>query len=88
MEMPTPCRKCNEVFDLNDGYASQEWFPHFVICMKCGKEEEKEIETKEEIQDLKENIKDARITIQDAFQRLKELGEDHEDLFLHFKTHG
>lgn len=76
MEMPTPCQKCGEIFDLNDGFGSKKWFPNTVICQKCGDAEEKEIERDEEIQDLKVAIDDAEITIKDARARLLELGVD------------
>lgn len=35
-EMPTPCQKCGEIFDLNDGVGSELWFPNTVICENCG----------------------------------------------------
>ena len=76
MEMPTPCQHCNKVFDLTDGYASYKWFPNTVICESCSKEEEKEIENDEEIQELKEKIDDAQDTIKEARRRLAELGVD------------
>jgi len=28
MEMPTPCQKCGNLFDLNDGTGSTKWFPN------------------------------------------------------------
>lgn len=74
MEMPTPCQKCGNIFDLNDGTGSVRWFPNTVICEKCGDEEEKEIERDEEIEELKNQIDDAKITIQDSRTRLQELG--------------
>lgn len=75
-DMPTPCQKCGEIFDLNDGHGSIKWFPNTVICEKCADEEQIEIETDEEIQDLKNAIDDAEITIKDARTRLAELGVD------------
>lgn len=75
-EMPTPCQKCGEIFDLNDGIASIKWFPNTVICQKCGDEEEKEVEQDEEIDDLKSQIDDANYTIKEALSRLKDLGVD------------
>ena len=46
-EMPTPCANCGELFDLNDGYASEKWFKGTIICEKCHDEEEQEIEEDE-----------------------------------------
>ena len=34
MDMPTPCQKCGNLFDLNDGVGSEKWFPNTVICEK------------------------------------------------------
>ncbi len=76
MDMPCPCQKCGEWFDLNDGRGSQKWYPNTVICEKCAEEEEKEIERDEEITDLRNAISDAEITIRDSVSRLKELGAD------------
>ncbi len=75
MEMPTPCQKCGNIFDLNDGTASEKWFPNTVICNGCGANEYSEIEKDEEISDLKISIEDAEITIRDSHKRLKELQE-------------
>ncbi len=74
MEMPTPCQKCGEWFDLNDGRSSEKWFPDTVICEKCADEERKEIDSDEEIQDLKNSIDDAVVTIKEARNRLSEMG--------------
>jgi len=76
MEMPTPCQKCNNWFDLNDGTGFANWFPNTVICQKRGDEEEKEIERDEEIEELKNSIDDAEFTIKEARSRLMELGVD------------
>ena len=43
-EMPTPCQHCGEIFDLNDGYGSEKWYPDIVICETCYREEEAEID--------------------------------------------
>lgn len=80
MEMPCPCQKCGEWFDLNDGCRSDKWYPNTVICETCGREEEKEIERDEEIQELKEAINDAEYTIKDSKERLKELGINYDKL--------
>jgi hypothetical protein len=76
MEMPTPCQKCNDWFDLNDGYGSAKWFPDSTICKKCHDEEYKEVERDEEIEELQNLIDDAEITIRDSRNRLSELGVD------------
>lgn len=76
LEMPTPCQKCGEIFDLTDGAPSSRWFPDTVICRPCGNKETDEILTEEEIEDLKNQITDAEITIKDARSRLMELGVD------------
>ena len=73
MEMPTPCQRCGNWFDLNDGYGSDKWYPNTVICKSCHKEEEAEIERDEEIEELKGQISDAEYTIKNAKERLKEL---------------
>lgn len=74
MDMPCPCQHCGKWFDLTDGHGSEKWYPNTVICPKCGKEEEIEIERDEEISELKNQIQDAVYTIEDAQRRLKELG--------------
>ena len=74
MEMPTPCQRCGNWFDLNDGYRSDKWYPNTVICKTCHEEEEKEIEMDEEIQDLKNQYADALFTIKECKRQLKEFG--------------
>ena len=44
MEMPTPCEHCGDVFDLNDGYASEKWHEDIIICKSCSEKESEEIE--------------------------------------------
>lgn len=79
MEMPTPCKKCGEWFDLHDGYGSKKWFPKTTICETCHEEEEDEITIDEEIEELKETISEAQDTISTAKEKLKELGiENYE----------
>lgn len=73
MEMPCPCQKCGNWFDLNDGHGSKKWFPNTVICEDCSQIEDEEIERDEEIEDLLNTISDAEYTIKDAKERLKEL---------------
>lgn len=47
MEMPTPCQHCGEIFDLNDGFGSEKWYPNTVICKSCSEKETEEIEEDE-----------------------------------------
>ena len=74
MDMPTPCSKCGEWFDLNDGYGSKKWFPNTVICNSCHEEEEEEIERDEEIEELKNDLSDAEWTVKNCKERLAVLG--------------
>lgn len=78
MEMPTPCQHCGKWFDLDDGVASDKWYPKTVICEECGLLEEKEIEIDEEIENLVNAIEDAEWTIKDSKERLKEIAPQHE----------
>ncbi len=73
MEMPCPCQRCGEWFDLNDGVGSDKWYPNTVICASCGRLEEKEIEIDEEIEELKEAISDAEFTKKESEERLIEI---------------
>ena len=51
MEMPTPCEHCGQIFDLNDGYASNKWHEGITICSECHEKEEEEMERDGEIED-------------------------------------
>ena len=82
MEMPTPCQKCGEIFDLNDGISSEKWYIDTVICESCGRIEADEMEKDEEIQDLKAGIEDAVFTIKENHARLKELEKNTSSIFL------
>lgn len=73
MDMPCPCQKCGEWFDLNDGTPSGKWYPKTVICEKCGVEEEKEMDIDNEIEELKEQISNAEFTKKEAEERLIEI---------------
>lgn len=73
MEMPTPCQKCNELFDLLDGYPSKKWLPNVIICKACSIVEDEEVERDEEIAALKEEIEDAECTLKRDRARLAEL---------------
>ena len=76
MEMPTPCQKCNDWFDLTDGCGSVKWFPDTVICEKCKALEDEEVEMDEEIERLKTTIDEAVDTIKESRDRLGELGQE------------
>lgn len=86
MEMPTPCQKCGEWFDLHDGYGSKKWFPKTTICEECHELEEDEIDKDEEISQLQETIDDAKVTILEAKLRLKELGIEDESFSSKFQN--
>lgn len=74
MDMPTPCQRCGNIFELNDGSASEKWYPNTIICDSCASEEEDEIQLDDEIEELKTNIEDAKITIKDNTEILLSLG--------------
>ena len=56
MDMPTPCQRCGNIFELNDGRASEKWYPNTIICDSCDSEEEDEIQLDDEIEELKTDI--------------------------------
>ena len=63
MEMPCPCQKCDRIFDLNDGYASEKWFKGTIICEKCHDEEEQEIEEDERAESIYDDFKEAAYSV-------------------------
>ena len=71
MEMPTPCQRCGDIFDLNNGKGSMKWFPGTVICTPCAATELIEIGIDEEIQELKENIANSEFDLKEGKERLK-----------------
>lgn len=73
MEMPTPCQKCGDIFDLNDGCGSDKWYPNTVICETCSIKEQKEVEIDEEIEELKLDITNTEWDLERWKKRLKEL---------------
>lgn len=81
-EMPTPCKKCEEIFDFNDGYGSEKWFKNTVICENCHELEEAEIERDDEIENLEWEIENALDYIRHAHNRLKEIQEYTSSVFL------
>lgn len=72
MEMPTPCQKCGEWFDLNDGVGSEKWFPRTVICSECGEKEQQIIEIETDIEDLQDEIDQAEESITSANETITE----------------
>ena len=89
MDMPTLCQHCGKWFDLNDGHGSEKWYPNTVICPKCGREEETEIERDEEIEDLKDQILNAQYTIVDATMALEKLGVGYSNgVFMNLQATG
>lgn len=74
MEMPTPCRSCGEIFDLNDGYESEKWFRGIIICEECHEKEEDEIDEDERWQQLNEDLSNALFSFSEekAWDRLSD----------------
>lgn len=79
-EMPTPCIKCNEIFELEDGIVSPRKYPNTIICFTCAEKEQKIMELEIEIQDAETTISDAKITIQDYTEQLIDLKLELEKL--------
>lgn len=73
-EMPTPCAKCGEIFDLHDGGASEKWFKDTTICRICKALEEKEIEQDELFEENNSELSDALWLFNDrnAWDRINE----------------
>lgn len=80
MEMPVNCQHCTKIFDLNDGYASEKWYPNIVICEPCHEKEYKEIAIDEEIADLKIELEDAKFDCERITKRLKELNVNTDEI--------
>lgn len=72
MEMPTPCQKCGEWFELNDGAASEKWFPRTIICPECGEKEQNIIEVEQDISDMQDEIDQAQDSITEATETISE----------------
>ena len=75
MEMPTPCQHCGEIFDLNDGYPSEKWYPNTVICEECYRKEESEIEENERLYDLNIEVSNALFEV-----KWDELNEENQKM--------
>lgn len=58
-EMPTPCQHCGEIFDLNDGRASDKWYKNTVICETCWDKEQEEIEEDDRIYEVNLEVSNA-----------------------------
>jgi lysyl-tRNA synthetase class I len=58
-DMPVPCEHCGKLFELNDGYASEKWYPNIVICESCHEQEEKEIEEDDRWEDINIDLSNA-----------------------------
>lgn len=82
MEMPTPCQQCGEVFDLNDGYGSEKWYPNTVICENCYREEENEIEEDERREEINIEISNALHGLDKEANISKLLDEKNKNLIL------
>lgn len=78
LDMPTPCVRCKNVFDLHDGYGSEKWYKQdqIIICADCYQEEQKEIERDEEIETCLEIISAAEWDLADAKTRLEAVNYD------------
>lgn len=77
MEMPCPCQKCGEWFDLNDGFGSRKWYRGTVICKSCHNDEVDEIEADEEEEDLIDNIENG-VNVRDSKAKLKQMGRPYK----------
>ena len=86
MEMPTPCQKCGNWFDLHDGYGSDKWYPNTVICSDCHNDEQLEIERDEEIEELRNQIDEAKETISCSIERLAELGIEYNNSLIKLES--
>jgi lysyl-tRNA synthetase class I len=73
MEIPTPCQHCGGIFDLNDGTASEKWYPNTIICEACGRLEEAEIEKDDEISEIVEQLDNAYYDVQSGLNTLKDM---------------
>ena len=78
--MPVPCQGCNKIFDLNDGFASEKWYPNTVICRTCNAKEEEEIEQEDEIEECLSSIEDAKWTINNCIERLRAVGYNTSEI--------
>lgn len=90
MEMPCPCQKCGEWFDLQEGRPSNKWFPNTVICAACEKVEAQEIERDEEIEEMTEQLQNAIYDLKEAQKRLTKVNhpwDENEAYLEHITPH-
>ena len=82
MDMPTPCANCNEIFDLNDGYGSEKWYPNITICEKCHEDEEAEIEEDERWETINDEIGEALYGMDKDEDFIKRISSENKELIL------
>ena len=75
MDMPTPCQHCGELFDLNDGGTSENWYPNTIICEKCSTQEDKEIEEDERWETINNEISNVLYDLEDEEKLKSRLNE-------------
>lgn len=80
MEMPCPCQKCGDWFDLHDGRGSQKWFPNTVICESCASKEDDEVERDDRIQDIDTEIADLEYDLENIPGQIAELQKERDEL--------
>lgn len=82
MEMPTPCTHCGEIFDLNDGCASDKWYRDTIICEKCSDEEQKEIEEDERWEDINIEVSNALYSLDQEKNIKNLLTKENQELII------
>jgi hypothetical protein len=81
-EMPTPCQHCGEIFELNDGFGSEKWYPNTVICEECYRKEEAEIEEDNRWEDINNEISNALYGLDKEESAWTKLTDDNRALIL------
>ena len=82
MEMPTPCAHCGEIFDLNDGSASDKWYRDTIICEKCSDKEQKEIEEDERWEDINIEVSNALYSLDEEKNIKNLLSKENQELIM------
>ena len=82
-EMPTPCQHCGEIFDLNDGFGSEKWYPNTVICEECYRKEEEEIEEDERWETVNNELSNALYGLDKEDGAWDKLSDENRALILH-----
>ena len=77
MDMPTPCQHCGESFDLDDGGASEKWYPNTIICETCSAKEDMEVEDDERWETINNEISNALYDLEDEENLKSRLSEDN-----------